>query len=354
MKITSHIRFFSALAILFQFGVSQDCPADTSYHLDIRTQVPDGTGGMIDNPTYGDTIATGLCACIEFESTLSGNENSVTLTVLMTDNEPIRGVEIDIYHDQGALISNNMSEPFVDSYGDRSHDTGEDFTDWDANGSWTSQLYSKGDKLTNLENADGSSASSSTMQLIANDMGDYIKILAYNTSQVQTQGDGTEGELFSITFGLPSGQSALPEQISFGMGTPNLPGTSNESSLLNVVCSYPDTNNMASFSSDFLSIAGADGTPTAFALDQNYPNPFNPTTLITFDLPHYQNDVKLTVYNLLGHRVAELYNGSANAGKFRVEWNGLDTYGQAVASGMYFYELKAADFTARKKMILLR
>ena len=97
MKIKSYIACFATIFFTANFGLADECPADTSYHLDIRTQVPDGTGGMIDNPTYGDTIATGLCACIEFESTLSGNENSVTLTVLMTDNEPIRGVEIDIY-----------------------------------------------------------------------------------------------------------------------------------------------------------------------------------------------------------------------------------------------------------------
>ncbi len=354
MNIKSQTSLLIALAFTLQVSTAQDCPPDSAYHLDNRTQVPDGTGGMMENPTYGDTIATGLCACVVFESTLSGNENAVTIKVLVTDNEPIRGIEINIYHDQGALISNSMSEPFVDADGDDSYDTGEDFTDWDGNGSWTSQLYSKGAKLTNLENSDGSTASSSAMQLIANDMGGYVKILAYNTSQVQTQGDGTEGELFSITFGLPSGQSALPDNIGFGMGMPNVPGTSNDNSLLNVVCSYPDTNTMTSFSSDFLSIAELGGIPKAFALDQNYPNPFNPTTLISFDFPQSQNDVKLTVYNLLGHRVAELYNGSADAGRFRVEWNGLDTYGKAAASGMYFYELKANDFTARKKMILLR
>jgi hypothetical protein len=247
-----------------------------------------------------------------------------------------------------------MSEPYVDADSDGSYDTGEDFTDWDGNGSWTSQLYSKGAKLTNLTDTAGVSVSPSLMHLIANDMGGYIKILAYNTSQVQTQGDGTQGELFSFTFGLPSGQSALPDNIGFGMGMPNVPGTSNDNSLLNVVCSYPDTNNMTSFSSDFLSIADKSGVPNTFVLDQNYPNPFNPTTLISFDLPQFQNDVKLTVYNLLGHRVAELYNGSANPGRFQVEWNGLDSYGQTVASGMYFYELKTGDFTARKKMILLR
>ncbi|MBT3216900.1 MAG: T9SS type A sorting domain-containing protein [Candidatus Marinimicrobia bacterium] len=354
MKINLNTTLVLSLLFGLNFGLAQDCPADSSYHVDSRTQISDGIGGMIENPTFGDTIATGLCACIDFKATLDGNENSVTLTVFITDHEPVRGVEINIYNDQSTLISNNMSEPFVDADGDNSYDSGEDFTDWDGNGNWTSQLYSKGSKLTNLENEDGTSASSSAMQLIANDMGGYIKIMAYNTSQVQTQGDGTQGELFSITFGLPSGQVALPDNISFGMGMPNVPGTTNENSLLNVVCSYPDTNNMTSFSSDFLSIAELGGIPNTFALDQNYPNPFNPTTLISFDLPQFQHDVKLTVYNLLGHRVAELYNGSANPGRFQVEWNGLDSYGQTVASGMYFYELKTGEFTARKKMILLR
>lgn len=329
-----------------------DCPADSAYHLDNRTQVSDGQGGTIDNPTYGDTIFTGLCACLGFNATLSGNDSSLTFTILVVDNEPIRGVEIDIYHDQGDLISNSMFEPYNDLNSNSAYDSGEPFNDWNLDGSWTPRLYDKGEKLTNVQNQDGSSASSNSMQLVANDMGGYVKIMAYNTNQVQTEGDGSEGELLSITFGLPSGQASLPENISFGLGFPQLPGTSQ--GLLNVVCSYPDTFNMNSFSSDFLAVDESAGIPETYSLNQNFPNPFNPTTQISFDLPQDHSQVKMTIYNLLGHRIATLVDGALPAGRHRVDWNGLDAHGKAMASGMYFYELQADGFTARKKMLLLR
>lgn len=358
MSMHKKIRFWNAYiaATVFLASALQlrglDCPADSSYHLDIRTQISDGQGGTMDNPTYGDTIATGLCACLGFKTTLSGNDSSLTLTLLMVDNEPVRGVEIDIYHDQGDLISNSMYEPYNDENSNNAYDSGEPYNDWNQDGSWTPALYEKGDKLTNLQFEDGSSASSSSMQLVANDMGGYIKILAYNTNQVQTLGDGTEGELLSVTFGLPSGQSSLPENVSFGLGMPEMPGTTQ--GLLNVVCSYPDTLNMSSFSSNYLAVDDVIGIPETYALNQNFPNPFNPTTQITFDLPQDHSRVQLAVFNLLGHRVTTLVDRAMPAGRHRVEWNGLNSAGMIMSSGMYFYELKTEGYTARKKMLLLR
>jgi len=98
---------------------------------------------------------------------------------------------------------------------------------------------------------------------------------------------------------------------------------------------------------------GDDPLPTAFSLAQNYPNPFNPTTRISFDLPE-QALTKLVVYNILGQQVNVLTNRHMNAGHHVFDWNGLDVNGNSVASGVYFYELRADDFVAKKKMLLLR
>jgi hypothetical protein len=87
--------------------------------------------------------------------------------------------------------------------------------------------------------------------------------------------------------------------------------------------------------------------PTEFDLAQNYPNPFNPATTIEFEMPVSSNYI-LTIYNITG-QVVETISGSADAGLVSVVWN-ADSY----SSGLYFYKLTAGDYTATKKMVLLK
>jgi hypothetical protein len=91
----------------------------------------------------------------------------------------------------------------------------------------------------------------------------------------------------------------------------------------------------------------------AFRLAQNYPNPFNPVTEIMYNLPTSCN-VRLEVYNVLGQRIATLVNEHQKAGSKVVSWNGKDSVGNDVASGVYFYRINAGEFVEMKKMILLR
>jgi hypothetical protein len=88
--------------------------------------------------------------------------------------------------------------------------------------------------------------------------------------------------------------------------------------------------------------------PTEFALSQNYPNPFNPVTTIEYALPEAAK-VKVEVYNTLGQVVAELVNTEQGAGYHSVTWDA-----SSAASGVYFYRLVADDFTATKRMILMK
>jgi hypothetical protein len=90
-----------------------------------------------------------------------------------------------------------------------------------------------------------------------------------------------------------------------------------------------------------------------FSLEQNYPNPFNPTTEIAFRLARAV-DVDLAVYSITGQKVRTLANGYHKAGKHSVTWNGLNDSGNRVASGVYFYSIEAGDFTAFKKMVLIK
>ena len=88
--------------------------------------------------------------------------------------------------------------------------------------------------------------------------------------------------------------------------------------------------------------------PVEYSLTQNYPNPFNPTTTIAYALPEAAK-VKVSVYNTLGQVVAELANEQMQAGYHTVSWDA-----GSVASGVYFYRIEANDFTATKRMILMK
>jgi len=93
--------------------------------------------------------------------------------------------------------------------------------------------------------------------------------------------------------------------------------------------------------------------PTVFSLAQNYPNPFNPKTMIRFALPK-DSWVKLEVYNILGQKVKTLVDEKLTAGVKQVEWDGKDGKGLEVASGIYFYKIKADNFSDVKKMVMLK
>jgi glucose/arabinose dehydrogenase len=98
---------------------------------------------------------------------------------------------------------------------------------------------------------------------------------------------------------------------------------------------------------------GAD-SPNAFALMQNYPNPFNPSTDIEFSTQG-SGTVTLAVYDLLGRHVRTLVNGVVPAGTHSVRWDGRDSQGKPVGSGVYFYRLETgSNFIAVRKMIFMR
>ncbi len=318
MRQIRMIKIITVLSLFASGLFAIDCPADTAYHMDLRTMLPDGS----PNPSYGQIIATGLCACLDFvsDASVNANDSTVTFTIRIVDNEPIRGAEIDIYH-----YSDNL----------------------EYSGTGT---VSKGEKLLNVTDPDGNPK---TMTLLANQIDDHVKVMAYSTSQAQTEGNGEEGDLFMITYKAVNGLEALGSEITIGIGVCNLPGTSMAPDLLNVVCSFPDTLTPVIVTIPSVGIEDDLGIPTQYNLAQNFPNPFNPTTNIAFDIPEH-GQVAITIFNLIGQQVRTLMNDQMVAGRYHVEWNGLDNAGNAVASGVYFYELRSENFIARKKMILLR
>ncbi|PWB74187.1 hypothetical protein C3F09_04335 [candidate division GN15 bacterium] len=95
----------------------------------------------------------------------------------------------------------------------------------------------------------------------------------------------------------------------------------------------------------------SESLPLTFALRQNYPNPFNAGTVISFDLPKAA-DVRVEVLNVAGQLVYQV-NRRLVAGSHKIEWDGT-VNGRSVASGVYYYRVSAGEFTATKKMVLLK
>tara|TARA_R110001599_G_scaffold184627_2_gene378301 strand:+ start:17610 stop:18836 length:1227 start_codon:yes stop_codon:yes gene_type:complete len=89
-------------------------------------------------------------------------------------------------------------------------------------------------------------------------------------------------------------------------------------------------------------------TINSFVLYQNYPNPFNPSTTVSFNLESSAN-ISLTVYNILGKKVSELYSGPKSSGRHQINFDA-----SSLPSGIYYYELVAQNFRQTKSMVLLK
>ena len=94
-------------------------------------------------------------------------------------------------------------------------------------------------------------------------------------------------------------------------------------------------------------------SPMAFKLEGNFPNPFNPMTRISFALPS-QSDVRIDVIDVSGRLVRTLEAAELPAGRQSVLWDGRDDQGRTVATGVYFARLRAGQFEATSKMVLLK
>jgi hypothetical protein len=100
---------------------------------------------------------------------------------------------------------------------------------------------------------------------------------------------------------------------------------------------------------DFSTTGVIDGeVPTGFWLSQNYPNPWNPQTTIRYGLPAAET-VTLIVYDAAGREVAVLVDEQQHAGEHEVVFNG-----EGIASGVYYYSLRAGSYTETRKLVLVR
>lgn len=99
----------------------------------------------------------------------------------------------------------------------------------------------------------------------------------------------------------------------------------------------------------------SNGAPVNFRLMQNFPNPFNPQTRIEYELAHSDpQPTVILIFNAAGQVIRTLVNQSQSAGRYVVEWNGLDTAGLEVASGVYLVSIESGSFRQVIKMVKLR
>ena len=94
-------------------------------------------------------------------------------------------------------------------------------------------------------------------------------------------------------------------------------------------------------------------TPDNFVVHQNYPNPFNPVTLIEYELIS-DSKVNISIYDLLGNVIVELYDGYQTSGINRIKWDARNSYGDLMSAGIYFYKIQAGNSSQVKRMMLLK
>jgi hypothetical protein len=144
------------------------------------------------------------------------------------------------------------------------------------------------------------------------------------------------------TLGYEPGQFDSPEDVYIDGGE------------MQVCELWADSSGIQSFNISYgLAKPGGEPLPYRFMLYQNYPNPFNSTTIIRFDLPQAAQ-VEMVIYNILGQRVVSLISRQLPPGHHTITWNGRNTDGRAVASGVYFTRIVAGEKVAVKKMLLLK
>jgi len=190
-----------------------------------------------------------------------------------------------------------------------------------------------------------------------------VEMLSFNSSTIQkdvTLNWSTSTELnnsgFEIQRAIENGKLKIENwnKIGFvsGSGTTNAPKDYSYADRNLETGKYKYRLKQLDFNGNFdyfeLAEVVSIGIPDKYDLSQNYPNPFNPVTTINYDLPT-DGIVTLKVYDILGRELKTLVNEMKTAGYHKIQLNAAD-----LASGAYFYQMKAGDFVAVKKFVVLK
>jgi len=145
------------------------------------------------------------------------------------------------------------------------------------------------------------------------------------------------GELLELNIGFrPQEEGVYPGNLVINSDDPNAPTTN-----VSLMGSATPVSNEDAVN------------PVVTELMGNYPNPFNPVTTIRFSLKERES-VAINIYNILGQRVKTLVTSELDPGYHSYSWNGEDSNGRQVASGVYFYKMQAGKYSSTKKMIMMK
>ena len=159
----------------------------------------------------------------------------------------------------------------------------------------------------------------------------------------------------SLVAHVTVGFAAVTGAVTDTKGAPVVGATVTFTDESNPVNKFSDsTDDQGKYAIDISGTTGIDAsTPSAFSLGQNYRNPFNPTTTIPFTLD-LSVHVSVSVYNIVGQRVATVIDNYMSAGSHFVTWNGMDDRGNHVSAGIYLYQLSAGRHVETKKMLVMQ
>ena len=167
---------------------------------------------------------------------------------------------------------------------------------------------------------------------------------------------GGDAEHFTITTDFQIYPIILPynERVNYGISfTPSSEGY--KEAILQI---FSNNNDVIEINLSGTALASTNNddselVPLINKLGNNYPNPFNPRTIINYSITK-SGSVKVSIYNIKGQIVRTLVNDNKEAGRYSAVWNGKDNNNKDVASGLYLYRIESLDFSATKKMMLMK
>jgi len=188
---------------------------------------------------------------------------------------------------------------------------------------------------------------SGSLNTSASDLGLYVSTFDFTSSAnmrsfVQWGSDGNGRESVAVNAGLWTAGDFVPD-VAEGHSIEYDGGGQSSSDWVD-----QPTPTLGQENGIVTSLTKEKTLPSEYILAQNYPNPFNPVTTMAYQLP-VSGRVSLIVYDLLGAEVATLVNSVQSAGIHSVRWNAAN-----VASGIYFYRLRAGSFTQTRKLVVIK
>lgn len=184
------------------------------------------------------------------------------------------------------------------------------------------------------------------LELTSGSYGKTFKVFYYGTGTADT-----------VKIGAVRSENSQKKwkTVFYGIGLEMVSDVNCDTLLIRSLRYCADTN----FVTKVEDVYSVSNLPARYYLHQNYPNPFNPITKIRYELPEV-SQVQISIYDVSGRLIKQVFNGQKEAGYHSIEWNGTDLNGKKVSSGVYLYRIAAknlktgSEFIQTKKMILLK